>query len=515
MRLLNYWLIGLSMLAGVAAVGFVTPDEAQGAQPRPRSQRLAIEGGNDMPAFMVRVSVDHADRNYKVGDTLTARVESERDGYLYLFNIDTEGNVTCLFPNQAQSNNQIKAKQEVVVPGPGAGWSIKVQPPVGRELLKAVVTDRPLDAFKGITLKRGPTPISEKHFRRLMVEAITGQPDGGGGGGGGGGGDPGKEKDKFKQQNFKQYLQQAQRWAEQDVEIITGNGGGSPQPSPGQGGKRVALFIGINEFRDPNIRPLKCCVADATKMEQVMRQVCGFTQTKLLLNKDATLQNIQDTFRRELVEGTRPGDVVFVYWSGHGTRCSNVDGNEGDAYDAVLVPHDGSIQSDEEVRKTMLTDKTFGRWVQELDGRRVVVILDTCHSGGQIEGMKLPRKNPKLSRFARGIDIPHSKTKVKWTKRFMLDTEIRRSRAIGQQFGAVLAACGAMQQSWERQEGDMGVCTYYLAEALQNQQGPLTLRDLYKYAEPKVKEYVAAHFEGTVQDPVMSDQQGQPVVLKP
>mgnify|MGYP001073480424 CR=1 FL=1 len=33
----------------------------------------------------------------------------------------------------------------------------------------------------------------------------------------------------------------------------------------------------------------------------------------------------------------------------------------------------------------MVLDDTFGRWVQELDGRQVLVVLDTCHSGGQTQ----------------------------------------------------------------------------------------------------------------------------------
>src|SRR5262249_60338172 len=52
-----------------------------------------------------------------------------------------------------------------------------------------------------------------------------------------------------------------------------------------------------------------------------------------------------------------------------------------------LVPHDGlHMEADPKVlRASMLMHDMFGRWVQALDGRSAVVILDTCHSGGQIE----------------------------------------------------------------------------------------------------------------------------------
>ena len=54
----------------------------------------------------------------RLPSNVTATVRSERAGYLYLFNVDVDGEVTCLFPNKSQSNNKIEANIDVVVPDP-------------------------------------------------------------------------------------------------------------------------------------------------------------------------------------------------------------------------------------------------------------------------------------------------------------------------------------------------------------------------------------------------------------
>jgi len=174
------------------------------------------------------------------------------------------------------------------------------------------------------------------------------------------------------------------------------------------------------------------------------------------------------------------------------------------------VPHDGSLDSALEERKTMLLDKTFGRWVQALDGRKVIVILDTCHSGGQIEGMKAPTNTQDRLRYARGVDRIKKPHREKWTKKHFLDTELLRSKAIGQKNAAVLASATFKQLAFERREGDLGVMTYYLVEKLEQGKGTLTLKELAEYARPKVKKYVEDEFIGATQDVVFSDQQVSP-----
>ena len=108
----------------------------------------AVEGiRNEQAGFVVRVDVDHRDRVYSAGDTLQATVRSGCDGYLYLLYTNAEGKTTCLFPNRFQSNNHIQANQVTTVPGGAADFRIRIAQPVGREVLKAIVSTKPVSAL--------------------------------------------------------------------------------------------------------------------------------------------------------------------------------------------------------------------------------------------------------------------------------------------------------------------------------------------------------------------------------
>jgi hypothetical protein len=504
----------LALLAGALAVTLASSGRAHANDPVKSAKlaasyrRLAPEATNEFPTWMVRVSVDRDNHTYKVDDTIKVTVVSEQAGYLYLFNIDGQGEVSCLFPNTFQSKNQIEAKVPVTVPDPkDTSWRITVKRPVGKELLKAIVTKKPLEAFGGVTLNNrgGATAISRGTFRKLVTEASVGRAAGDEA--------PMSPDDLRKPEEFKKYLDRSGEWAEHNIEVIT-----SEDKAPAE--KRVGLFVGISKYSDNGIRTLSGPHRDARRMAEAMKKSCGLSgEPRLLLNERATLTNVRDAFR-ELADTTRPGDVVFIYWAGHGGTAAAV-GNGTGAYDAFLVPYDAKLGSDADLRRTTLSDRTFGRWMQELDGRRVVVILDTCHSGGQIEGQKagtLAKADlDPMKRYLRGVSVPGS-VKVQTPGRekpCFLSSQTVRARAIGQRQAAVLAASTFRQLAFERREDDhTGVLTYYILEALEKSSGPLTLRDIHQYARGRVKHYVETNFEGTTQDPVFADQEGSPVVLK-
>jgi len=513
---LKYAMYTLALLGGVLAAG-LTAGDGLGKEPvKPAKspeayRRLGSEATNEFPSWMVRVSVDRESRTYKLDDTVKVTVVSERSGYLYLFNINSAGEVACLFPNKFQPKNDIEANQTVVVPDPkDSSWQIAIKKPVGHELLKAVVTKKPLKAFGGLALndRGGPTPVSRVLYRAMIAEAATGDADNGAAG----------EKEKLSPEAFKNYLDQAGEWAEHEVEVITSEEK-APERAPPV--RRVGLFVGISKYADNSVRRLNGPRNDARRMAEAMKRTCGLTaEPHVLLDERATLSAVRAAFL-ELVETTRPGDVVFLFWAGHGGRCAAVGGNGTGVYDAFLLPYDGKLGSDAEMRRTTLLDRTFGRWVQELDGRRVVVILDTCHSGGQIEGQKVAtlgrNELDPLKRHVRTVSIPDSVKveKAGREKPYFLGSQVVRARAIGQKQAAVLAAATFRQFAFERREDDhAGVLTYYVLEALEKQSGPLTLHDIHEYARGRVKNYVEKTFEGTTQDPVFADQDGSPVVLK-
>jgi caspase domain-containing protein/uncharacterized protein DUF4384 len=441
---------------------------APSAEP-PRNPRgvLVEEVRNDQAAFLVRVDVDHPDRVYQGGDELVVRVRSAQAGYLYLLYCDAANQVSCLFPNAFETDNRIAAEQEIIVPrplDPGAkGFRIKIGPPFGEELLKAVVCTQPLpDQTLAYLMKAAEATAARGGARGAIVEQV-------------------KSAD----------------WAEHHVAIVTKEAASTAaQPA---GSRRVALCVGISDFADAQIRDLAVSHRDAAAMAETLQQRCGFERAWVLANEQATRQNIENAIRRQLPAFTRPGDTVLIYWSGHGSRCADTDGDEPDGFDEYLVPHDGQLTDAETIRRTMLLDDTFGRWLQELDGRRVLVVLDTCHSGGQGQEKSLPPGHTAAPPAA--FDF--------------LDGELKRIKDIGQRETALLASSTASQVSFERREGDLSTMTYCLLAQLQSGSEPLELRAAHANLQRSVAEYVEKNFPGTTQSPVLVDHFTAPFLLRP
>lgn len=505
-------------LAAAIAAGSASHVLAQEGDPLPgaRARALTVEYiKNEQPQFYVRVEVDRPDRTYRVGDVLHATVRSERAGYLYLLYVDATGNCACVYPNSYQTQNQIPAGQPIVVPDPAAPFRFRVSQPAGEELLKAIVSSEPLAELQLKELTKGfATPISAGQIAAVSKEL----------------------NQKAIQVEAKDAVDAG--WAEHEVKLLTVADGGpvaaagtpatggpavaagspgivvGPVSGPGPGNptavaggglpgkpQRVGLFVGVSDFRDPNIRDLSSAHRDAQVLGGVMKQSCGLDDVRVLVNEQATLQNVARGIRDWLPQTTRPGDTVFIYWSGHGGRCADVaNGDEKDGYDEYLVPHDGSL---DHVATTMLLDDTFGAWLQGLDGRKLVVILDTCHSGGQSVAEKSLSKGLP-------IDLP-----MKAAAPFdFFDGELARTKDIGQRETAVLASSQAAQVSFERRERDLSIMTFCLVELLRSSNGPVSLQDAYRMLQQSVPAYVERAFPGSTQTPILVDYTTPPLYLR-
>ena len=144
--------------------------------------------------------------------------------------------------------------------------------------------------------------------------------------------------------------------------------------------ERRALLIGIDEYT--HVHPLVGPVNDAQAMRSFISGDLGYTDSdiRMLLNAEATRDNILETFEDWLIDGTAEGDQVFVFFSGHGFRQPDEDGDEADRYDETLVPVDVRMAADGAF-SGMITDDEMAVLMNRLAGREVQVVVDACHSG--------------------------------------------------------------------------------------------------------------------------------------
>lgn len=471
---------------------------------------------NDAAPFAVRVAVDRKDRTYEKGELMRVTVKSQQDGYLYLLYKQADGSTKCLFPNLYRSDNFIRGGREIAIPAEGQGFKLRCNQPFGDELLVALISKRKIAVEQlGVrSLTRSVTTgIDLDRFAR------------------------GVRDDKGMDVEGNAPAITPNEWAEHSVAIKTvdhdGRGGLKPQQ------RRIGLFIGISTYKDPKIRNLHICHKDAALMALAMKEHGKLDAIGLLVNEKATLENIQKVFR-ELKLKSNPGDEIFIYWSGHGATCADTGGDEKDGRDEFLIPYDGSVA---DITKTMVLDDALGRWIQELDGRKVCIILDACHSGGQATGKGLGGikgggelivdidKTPSgsidsvlktstdendsdrscfkgLGHLGDGGTITAGGSSLDF-----FDSEYSRIKDIGQADATMLFSSASDEISAERRDGNLSVMTYFLVKKITGSSS-LTLKEAYDYVKVEVPKYIRDHFPGRSQTPQLCPEGGVEVKLR-
>lgn len=214
-----------------------------------------------------------------------------------------------------------------------------------------------------------------------------------------------------------------------------------------------ALVIGIEQYR-PGIRPALGAINDAGTIERFLTERLNFpaSQIRVLRGAEATEAGIRKAFA-ELIAGTKAGDRVFVYYSGHGSNLPDDDGDEkGDGWDETIVPYDAGPRGAGQIR-----DDQFARWVANLAGRRIVMIFDSCHSGtisrgvgiedGDKESRYLPPDEPTIK------EAPQTQAPLTRDFKLVSDGLIGDNRISQQSDLVVISAAQQDQKAYSMQSG--------------------------------------------------------------
>lgn len=122
-----------------------------------------------------QVSLVPRSNTMRIGqDAFDFSVSSNRSGYLYILQVGSDGETfNLLFPNQLDSNNQIKAGTHQF---PRASWRVRSGGPAGTSHLLAVLTQTPIDLSKGMDMKSSfpTTKATGTAAKTLYVEASGG-----------------------------------------------------------------------------------------------------------------------------------------------------------------------------------------------------------------------------------------------------------------------------------------------------------------------------------------------------
>jgi uncharacterized caspase-like protein len=160
--------------------------------------------------------------------------------------------------------------------------------------------------------------------------------------------------------------------------------------------RRLALLIGIDDYtasrlpmigvpapgRDwPN---LAGAVNDTASMREILTLLRGFQAPDIVtLNDQSATRSAILTAANQLIAMASKDDIVFVYFSGHGSQVRNSRSDEPDKLDESIIPAD-SRHGAADIR-----DKDLGRIFNAIldRGARLTVMIDACHSGSGARGL--------------------------------------------------------------------------------------------------------------------------------
>jgi uncharacterized caspase-like protein len=136
--------------------------------------------------------------------------------------------------------------------------------------------------------------------------------------------------------------------------------------------------VGISQFQDTRIHPLKYPAKDAADVYQYLVKPSGgdFRPASVTLLQDAKATRAAVLAAMEQIKA-RAGadDLVFVYMSSHGTPPNEHGGVQIVTYDTIPKPRD-------QVWRTSLGEEDLRSFIQAVKAKRLVIILDACYSNG-------------------------------------------------------------------------------------------------------------------------------------
>jgi hypothetical protein len=165
-----------------------------------------------------------------------------------------------------------------------------------------------------------------------------------------------------------------------------------PVPTREIAGDRWALIIGISAYEDSRIPRLRYADRDAKSFYDWLTSPNGGkyspARVKLLLNRQATLENIKDGLFVWLRQPIRE-DVITIYYAGHGSA------------ESPDFPHDLFLFASDTQYENIATT-AFPMWDIEtaikrfIKAKKIVIIADACHAAGVGQSFDVARRAKRV-----------------------------------------------------------------------------------------------------------------------
>jgi len=149
----------------------------------------------------------------------------------------------------------------------------------------------------------------------------------------------------------------------------------------GLAGQRLAVGIGIDEY-GPS-QSLNHAVRDAEAFGNLMKQR-GYDEVTVLLNRDASRDNVMRTVS-EVLRKANQSDTIVFFFAGHGRRVKG----QGGSLESYMIPYGCGVG---EELQSGISIPEFSAWMSGKTSAQVVMLVDACHAGGDVSSPSLVRK---------------------------------------------------------------------------------------------------------------------------
>jgi len=251
---------------------------------------------------------------------------------------------------------------------------------------------------------------------------------------------------------------------------------------------RHALLVGIQDYSGSNLRSLQGPLNDMAVVRHLLESRFGVPKDNIVVLGDAqaTHSGIKKAFA-QLAERIKPGDFVYIHYSGHGSEADDL--NERSGKDQTWVSYGARSGRSKDLDDHDVLDKEINEWLIPLYEKtnRVVFVSDSCHSAsvsrGELVGVRAVSQDPRPHPLAR--------------ERF------KTAAAPGVRIGAARDVENAIEMV--KEHNTYGLFTWFWTEALDQARPGETWDNVFKRA------YTLVTTERDVQRPQLEGQGGQAV----
>ncbi|HUU06514.1 MAG TPA: caspase family protein [Patescibacteria group bacterium] len=246
-----------------------------------------------------------------------------------------------------------------------------------------------------------------------------------------------------------------------------------------------ALIIGISKYKNVSMN-LQYADKDARLFHDSLIKFGSVPKDhiKLVLNENANRESIRKYITGWLNSNSKKDDKVIIFFSGHGTQDIDDDNDEEDGFDEFIVPND----YDDNDITSAIRDDEFAYWVSKNKSENILVVFDSCYSGGAAKAKGLLNKKIKgeikIDDFIKDIYRNIPKNNI-----------------------SILGACKANQISFESAELKQGVFTFFLVDSFKKESDlnfdhNLSLNEIFNVIKPKILKFTKEKFNRE-QEPVL------------